>query len=525
MHFFISYAKKDTRALALDLAEALEASPELTAWVDQELKATGSIWSRQIEREIQRCDYMIVLLSPDVNRSEDHPSGESFVLKEVEYMIQLKKERRIIVVMAQETLVPLMLTGKQYLDFHGETDAHALADRLCDELGITRASELRAAKAAQQAQAEAEAREREAQARRDAEARAEQERIERAQREAAAADARQREQQRRDEERAQKGAAEQVRRAARPPLRLRIPWRPVAIVVAVVAMIALAAWVLPQVLGNGRGVVPTPTLSATAPVGVPPPSSSTPTISATATRDPSLPSNAFLRQPNNAAWTPYARDFDGIEMVLVPIGCFRMGNDAEAWNAGAIGAPDGGEQCFDAPFWIGRYEVTNAQYGSSGAFAGDQRPREDITWLQARDFCAARGLRLPTESEWEYAARGPDALHFPWGDAWNENYAVWHGNSNSQTADVGSVPAGRSWVGADDMIGNVWEWTSSVFEDYPYDPNDGREQDSDDTSVRRALRGGSLGSADAGFLRAAARVRNDASDGNNNRGVRCARDI
>jgi hypothetical protein len=99
MHFFISYPKKDTRVLALGLADALETPPELTAWVDMELKATGSIWSRQIEHETQRCDYMVVLLSPDVNRSEDHPSGESFVLKEIEYMIQLKKDRRIIVVM------------------------------------------------------------------------------------------------------------------------------------------------------------------------------------------------------------------------------------------------------------------------------------------------------------------------------------------------------------------------------------------------------------------------------------------
>jgi iron(II)-dependent oxidoreductase len=215
------------------------------------------------------------------------------------------------------------------------------------------------------------------------------------------------------------------------------------------------------------------------------------------------------------------RDFAGIEMVLVPAGCFRMGNDPEAYQGGG----DGGEQCFDAPFWIGRYEVTNAQYGSSGRFSGDQRPRETITWLQARDFCEARGLRLPTEREWEYAARGPDALFFPWGDAWNASNAVWNRRSDLGTANVGSLPAGRSWVGADDMIGNVWEWTSSVFEDYPYDPNDGREQISNDGIISRALRGGSWDVTNIDFLRAAARSRRFDSSGDNDLGVRCARDI
>ncbi len=489
MHFFISYAKKDARALALGLAEALEAPPDLTAWVDKELKATGSIWSRQIEREIQRCDYMIVLLSEDVNRSEDHPSGESFVLKEVEYMIQLKKERKIIVVMAQETLVPLMLTGKQYIDYRGATDANALADRLCDELGITRASELRAASAAQRAQADAAAREREAQARRDAEARAERERTGRAQRDAAAAAARQRE---RDAQpvgtpfmASAPPPTAQPRRASPTPFVPRIPWRPVAIVAVVAGMIALAAWVLPQLLSGGTSDLP-------------------------------LPDNAFTRQTNNADWTPYSRDFDGIEMVLVPAGCFMMGS-----NEGVSDEQLVNEQCFDEPFWIGRYEVTNAQYGSSGNFSGDQRPRETVNWFDARGFCAVRGMRLPTEREWEYAARGPDNLTYPWGNAWNENNAVWSGNSNSQTADVGSRPAGASWVGALDMTGNVWEWVSSLY--LPYDSQENREADTGTrTDVQRVLRGGSWGDTSVN-LRAAFRARLIPDVDYYYSGFRCAR--
>jgi formylglycine-generating enzyme required for sulfatase activity len=183
----------------------------------------------------------------------------------------------------------------------------------------------------------------------------------------------------------------------------------------------------------------------------------------------------------------------------------------------------GGEQCFDEPFWIGRTEVTNAQYGSSGFFSGDHRPRESITWLQARDFCTSRGLRLPTEAEWEYAARGPDALLFPWGNSWSASHAVWNRGSDAGTANVGSIPAGRSWVGADDMIGNVWEWTSSVYDEYPYNPDDGRERESDDGAILRALRGGSWGNTSTDVLRAAARSWNVASGDSFSLGVRCAR--
>lgn len=504
MHFFISYAKKDTRALALALEKALEAPPELTAWVDKELKATGSIWSRQIEREIQRCDYMIVLLSEDVNRSEDHPSGESFVLKEVEYMIQLKKERRIIVVMAQETLVPLMLTGKQYIDYRGGTDANALADRLCDELGIARARDLRAAKAAQQVQATAH--EREAQAQRDEEGRAERERTELTQRDNTDAEAR--------------------RRAVRlSGSQRRLLRRTIVIGVGLVAMSAFVAWVLPQIMGNGGGVMPTPTTSATASLGVTPTFSSTPTLTVTATRDASLPPNAFVRQTSNAAWTPLGRDFEGVTMVLVPMGCFMMGSDGGNADEQPVH-----EQCFDEPFWIDQTEVTQSDFtrlggqkANSNRFEGADRPVERITWLEARDFCALRGVRLPTEREWEYAARGPDGLTYPWGDSWNEDNAVWSGNSNNQTANVGSRMSGASWVGALDMSGNVWEWTSSVYDDYPYFPDDGREQDSDDGEVIRAWRDGSWGDTNTSELRAAFRNWNSASD-YLNFGVRCARD-
>ncbi|MCA9882082.1 MAG: PD40 domain-containing protein [Anaerolineae bacterium] len=187
----------------------------------------------------------------------------------------------------------------------------------------------------------------------------------------------------------------------------------------------------------------------------------------------------------NQGWNPVIESFNGVEMVLVPAGCFMMGNNGSETYEQPVH-----EQCFDEPFWIDRYEVTNAQYGSSGDFSGPNQPREDMTWYEARDYCESRGSRLPTEREWEYAARGPSNYLYPWGDTYDTSRLIYKVSTQDQTASVGSRPSGISWVGAFDMAGNVWEWTSTIHAPYPYDTNDGRENSSDTTSAR-VLRGGS----------------------------------
>lgn len=180
----------------------------------------------------------------------------------------------------------------------------------------------------------------------------------------------------------------------------------------------------------------------------------------------------------NADWTPVEETFGGIPMVYVPAGCFTMGN-----QEGRRDERPEHEQCLPS-YWIGKTEVTNAQFGSHGNFEGDNRPRENLTWFEARDFCAARGERLPTEAEWEYAARGVDSLIYPWGNENDESVLVFDKNFNSQTWDVGGYPAGASWVGALDLSGSVNEWVSSLYRPYPYDPTDGRENMDDSTSQR-----------------------------------------
>ncbi|MEP7287629.1 MAG: SUMF1/EgtB/PvdO family nonheme iron enzyme [Chloroflexota bacterium] len=222
-------------------------------------------------------------------------------------------------------------------------------------------------------------------------------------------------------------------------------------------------------------------------------------------------------------WTPQSQTFDGVEMMLVPGGCFEMGSD----NGNDDEKPVS-KICFDKPFWIDKTDVTQAQFKRLGgtvahspAFVGDQRPVESITWFEARDFCAKRGARLPTEAEWEYAARGPDNLIYPWGNRFNDSKVVWKRSASDGTADVGSKPAGASWVGALDMSGNVWQWVSTLYKPYPYSKNDGRESNSD-TITYRSLRGGSWSFTDSDSLQAAYRNADFPSFGNPNYGLRCA---
>jgi formylglycine-generating enzyme required for sulfatase activity len=210
--------------------------------------------------------------------------------------------------------------------------------------------------------------------------------------------------------------------------------------------------------------------------------------------------------------------FDGVDMVQVPSGCFLMGSDKGEEDEQPVHL-----QCLKDPFWIDRYEVSNQDYESSGYFTGDQRPRDSVDWFAATAYCVARGSRLPTEVEWEYAARGPAAPVYPWGDEFVEENVVssWQTTSR-RTEAVGSHPGGMSWVGAHDMSGNVWEWTSTIYTEYPYDADDGREN-AEDTTSPRVVRGGSCCSYVIADVRAAFRFPVAPFMQDPNIGFRCVR--
>jgi formylglycine-generating enzyme required for sulfatase activity len=228
----------------------------------------------------------------------------------------------------------------------------------------------------------------------------------------------------------------------------------------------------------------------------------------------------------NDQWIPYIEEFNGVPMALVPMGCFMMGSE----SGGRFELPIH-QQCFDQPFWIDVYEVTNAQFERFGGLAQSSsistdpnQPRENIDWFEARDFCQTKradNVRLPTEREWEYAARGVDNLIYPWGNSFDAESVVYNANFNDQADIVGSRPAGVSWVGSYDMIGNVWEWVSSASMYYEYDPTDGREN-LELTDLERVIRGHSFISP-ADFLRASFREGSTPLLKNRYGGFRCAR--
>jgi formylglycine-generating enzyme required for sulfatase activity len=193
-------------------------------------------------------------------------------------------------------------------------------------------------------------------------------------------------------------------------------------------------------------------------------------------------------------------------------------------------------------FLIARTPTTNALYAAFVAAAGarppiiwrGQQPPDhlrdhpvvDVSWEEARAFCAwltaelAAGrmmpdpqpadqlaplvYRLPSEAEWEHAARGSDGRRFPWGDTWEQARANTREAGAGATLPVASLPAGASPCGCLDMAGTTWEWTASLDRPYPYDPHDGREDPQ--SPGRRILRGGCFANPH-GYARCACRFR------------------
>ncbi|MCA9888084.1 MAG: SUMF1/EgtB/PvdO family nonheme iron enzyme, partial [Anaerolineae bacterium] len=249
---------------------------------------------------------------------------------------------------------------------------------------------------------------------------------------------------------------------------------------------------------------------------------------ATSTVAPSITSidyNNVLLTPvtQNNQWEPVIQEINGIKMALVPPGCFSMGDDLEG---------HGGEQCFDNPFWISVTEITNRRYYEcvdAGAcdviYGSEDSPRDEYpvrwaTWNDALTYANWMNMRLPTEAEWEYAARGPDNLAYPWGNEFIAQNAV-YGSTNIK--EVGTLNEGISWVGALDMSGNVWEWTNSLGWSYPYQADDGRE-DSVDPSASRIIRGGS--SADgSSTVRPANRLSVEGNSPYMTKGIRLVLDV
>lgn len=276
-------------------------------------------------------------------------------------------------------------------------------------------------------------------------------------------------------------------------------------------------------------------------------------------------------QPAEPAPGTRMTDDKGVVMVYVPAGKFLMGSTPEqveeAFKIAKQTYKDADKEWFNGElpqheavisrgFWLDLTPVTNEAYArfvkeggyknsdfwteagwewaqankktgpqDYDGFTSPKQPRVGVTWFEAYAYCRWRGGRLPTEAEWEYAARGPGNPVYPWGDDFDPNKVIYRLNSGGKTAPVGAGTrvAGASWVGALDMSGNVWEWVEDWYAADYYTNSPKEDPKGPSNGILRVLRGGSWFSINSAFLRAAFRYRKTPGFVDYSLGFRCAR--
>jgi len=238
---------------------------------------------------------------------------------------------------------------------------------------------------------------------------------------------------------------------------------------------------------------------------------------------------------------------DGMEMVYIAPGGFTLGtSDAEidAWlkehpnDKREWLADEQPQRRVNLPgCWMGRTEVTNAQYLRFVQATGHRAPDHwkggqvppglenfpvvVVSWEDAHAYCEWAGGRLPTELQWEKAARGTDGRVFPWGNQWDSKRCR---NNAKVSAAVGSYPAGASLYGCADTAGNVWEWCADWYDNEAYQRYAKGDLTPPKTGKYMVLRGGSAFSSNPGVFRCANRSSTHPGYGTRDLGFRCARE-
>ncbi len=225
---------------------------------------------------------------------------------------------------------------------------------------------------------------------------------------------------------------------------------------------------------------------------------------------------------------------DGMTLVFVPAGEFTIGSDIY---------PDEQpiHQVILDDFWIDQTEITNAMYAkcvtdgdceppsSSSSYTHesyygnstyDDYPVIYVSWSKAAAYCKWAGRRLPTEAEWEKAARGTDGRTYPWGEEISCDIANYSG-CIGDTTEIGSYPGGVSIYGALDMAGNVWEWVNDWYSDTYYKSSPLSNPPGPSSGQYRVLRGGSWGYSDD-YVRSANRNWGVPADSSYFLGFRCS---
>lgn len=226
---------------------------------------------------------------------------------------------------------------------------------------------------------------------------------------------------------------------------------------------------------------------------------------------------------------------DGAPMALVPVGEFTMGSDKGDDDEKPV------HKVFLENYYIDKFEVSNRRFAKfvkamllepPWSFADQDtpivhadRPVRWVNWLEALGYCLWVGKRLPTEAEWEKAARGSDARIYPWGnDAPTPAHAVFGLKEGTDTVSpIGNREAGKSPYGVRDMAGNLYEWTLDWYSDHSYTDLTAINPRGPLEGTAKVQRGGSYTNSPY-RLRSTFRTKGDPLEHEHNVGFRCAKD-
>lgn len=555
LRVFLCHASQDKPAVR-ELYKRLKTEDWIDPWLDEEKLSFGQHWTTAIEDALSEADVVLIFLS------KNSVQKEGFVQRELNYAweLSLEKPRNVIFLIPfrlDDCQIPRYLGSRQWGDYFGEkkestyqTLLRSLKQRHQQKLKLE-VEESTALKQTEINSIERELRnkweleQKEKAARENAEllARANLEREaaqkkliefrEKEEREAKAKVAREKVK----HEKTEKGLQGNVKSEATkrttaeekinsvPRLDLRLLGVG-GIIVIVLILFGLNASLNNPPVGNivkENTATPNPTkISTETKTSIPLTSTSitVPTIEVTAT-------------PVLEIGSTMVSEKDGMTMVYVPRGEFTMGSEDDDPDERPAHKLD-----LEA-YWIDKTEVTNAMYircveegeckkpadvspytnsDYFGNFKFNDFPILYVDWNMAKAYCSWADRRLPTEAEWEKAARGTDGRTYPWGEDISCDRASYYVCFRSPT-EVGKYPNSASIYGVLGMAGNAWEWVSSLYKPYPYSADDGRENLS--STEARVLRGGGW-RFNVNYVRSADRYGVGPAYSNVSSGFRCA---